>query len=145
MKKLHSLVRILAVALVLTLPCVVLAQVVSSTVSTSTVAEPTPVEIFELGKKIYDDWKTAGVLAGIVALINLLVNLTKIKLIADWIEQKKLKWLRPVLAVLLGAMSGAAGALAVGSNIPMGVVHGLLTGGAAIGLHELYSVLRGER
>lgn len=90
-----------------------------------------------MAKKVVDDWRVVGSVGGLAALIMLLVQLTKLKPIDDLLKAKGLKWLRPVLAVVAGVITGAAGSMAVGSGILPGAINGFFIGASAVGMHEL--------
>lgn len=62
--------------------------------------EPTVGDIVSGGGEVYDIWKTQGWIAGLTALIYLLIQLTKIGFIKKWLGVRK--WLRPLIALVLG-------------------------------------------
>lgn len=93
-------------------------------------------------------FKTLGLLAGFAALMTTLVSFTKTKLADDFIRAKKIKWVRPVIAILGGIVGGVLGALAQGKgavDAAMYGVTGFFVGGGAIAIHELFAVMKGER
>lgn len=90
--------------------------------------------IAQLGS-VVSSWDTLGTLAGMIAVVNLLVNLTKLKWLSDKVPAKA----RPWIALGLGALGGFLTALAASKSIPQAVVQGILNGMAAIGTHELMS------
>lgn len=136
--------RFLLISLILpALPLVALAQVSTTTTSTVTVGD-----LLSGGMDAYAAFKGLGVLAGLSAVINLLINLTKYGPLAVFIKRRGWRWLRPLLAFVAGAVGGVVAGLAEGrGGIDLGlyVVGGLMSGGGAIALHELISVIKGDR
>lgn len=106
---------------------------------------PTPGELLVDAKDVYSTWKLLGALAGLAALLNLLVNLTKFGPVKEWFETNKKKWLLSYLSMGLGALAGGLGAYLVGSDVVQGAVAGLMAGSMATGGHELVSNLRASK
>lgn len=92
----------------------------------------------QLGKVI-SDWNTVGALAGLIALVNLLVQLTKLHSLPGFLG-KAMAWIkpswRPYLAIGLGMLGGFLVALQQGKSWGAAVVGGIITGLGAIGGHE---------
>jgi hypothetical protein len=86
--------------------------------------EPTIGEIAEQGKEAIDIWKTQGWVAGLAAIIFLLVQITKVGFIKGLLGVRK--WLRPLIAVVLGCIG------AVLASIAGGVVWYNAVGGALV-------------
>jgi hypothetical protein len=96
------------------------------------------------GLSVIQPFEQLGVLAGLVAVNKLLVDLTKFGPIGKWMKEKNLKWVRPALSVIGALLLGVSTALAMGTNVGMAIVNGLLVGLATPGLHELIEMLRGR-
>lgn len=95
-------------------------------------------ELLTQAFEVVKGFKDAGLLMGLVLLVNLLVNATKLPWIDGMIS--KVKWLRAPLALALGASAGLLGALAAGKSwaeIAMAVATGLVAGLGSVGLHEV--------
>lgn len=108
-------------------------------------AAPSLDELLTQGQGVYDAFKMLGILAGITAAAQFLVNLSKLGFIDDFIVKKQLKWIRPMLAVLVGFLGGLGAALA--QNKPVGTailftIGGMFAGGGSIALHELFNALK---
>lgn len=139
-----SSIPLWAVALFL-FPVVALAQVATAT--SSTVA-PSLTDLLEQGQHTYKLFETGAILAGVSAVINLLVNISKMGPINDWIVRKRLKWIRLVAALVLGFLAGLSTALAQGMKWHMAAITALIglgSGGGAVVIHELVSMLKGNR
>lgn len=114
---------------------------------TETPAEPEakPVDavalITSVGKVI-DDWRNVGWLAGVIALVNLLLNLLRFKPIDMALERLDWKWLKPLIATLLGALLGGFSTFSTGASVLNSIVAGMLAGLGSIGFHELVDNLR---
>lgn len=87
--------------------------------------------------QVVGDFRTAGLLAGMIAVVNLLTNLTKVPLVAKYVKPA---W-RPWVALGLGAVGSGLAALSSGVSIPAAVLTGLVSGFSAIGSHELLSTV----
>ena len=121
-----------------------LAQVVTASTATTSV---TLDQLLNESKGVVSAFKVVGVLAGIAAAVNLLVTLTKYGPVNGFIVRKNAKWIRPVLALLAGLLSGVVAALAKGLPVHTAVLYsvgGLISGGGAIAMHELWLVLKGD-
>lgn len=122
-----------------------LAQVVTTT-TTSTVV--TLDALLSEGQGVYDAFKVMGILGGISASINMLINITKYGPVAGFIKKKGWKWLRPIMALVAGLVAGAVAGLAEGKAglaLVLYVVGGTLSGGGAIAIHEVIAVFKGDR
>jgi hypothetical protein len=104
---------------------------------TSTVAEPTPVELFAAGEKVFRDWMSAGALAGVIALVKLFVDVTKLKVVDNWLWDHQWRWVRPILALLLGGLMQLAAAIPLKGNLVLAFIYGVLAGASSIGINEL--------
>lgn len=104
--------------------------------------EPTVQDVIEDFKDMVNDWRTAGAVAGLIALAYLLVRLTKVGTIARYIEEKGIKWIRPLLALLIASLTAALASLETGASPLMAAIHGLLAGLAAPGLDQLFQSVK---
>ena len=103
--------------------------------------EPDIGELVAEGAAVATAWKSLGWIAGVTALVNFLVNLTKLKFLATLIEKNDLKWIRPALALALALVISITAGLVLGKSIPIVIVEGVLAGVMAPGFHELFSIL----
>lgn len=90
--------------------------------------EPTVGDIVSGAGDVYNIWKTSGWIAGLTALIYLLIQITKVGFIKKWLGVRK--WLRPLIAVVLG-LAGATFAAMQGGVVWWSALLGGL--GAALG------------
>lgn len=133
------------ITLILLLPLVALAQVATTTTSTT---PPTVIDLLNQAKGLGDAFSIGGVLVGISAVVNLLVNATKVGFINTFIKGKGLKWIRPLLALVAGFLAGLIAALAEGKSWGMAIawsVLGAVTGSGAVLIHELVQSFKAWR
>jgi hypothetical protein len=100
-----------------------------------------PADILHDIGKVINDWRTLGWLAGLIALINLLVNLLRLKPINAFLEKKDLKWVKPTVACVLGGVIGGLSTYQIGAPITNSIAAGVLTALGSVGFHELVSTL----
>lgn len=84
---------------------------------------------------VISDWQTAGALAGLLALVQLLMKLSKLSIFDAWLGTKK--WLRPLVAAILGGVTAFLTALSLGKPALAALVAGIGAGLASSGFHEL--------
>jgi hypothetical protein len=92
--------------------------------------------------KVIDDWRSVGWLAGLIALINLLINVLRYPVINSWLSSLEVKWVKPLCAVLLGGALGGCSTLATGASVPNSIVAGVLAGLGSVGFHEFIDQLK---
>lgn len=146
MKLLRNLLLI-SLALVL-LPTVVLAQVTTATMASSSTIAPSVEELLDGGLHVYGLAKSGAIIVLLIAVINMLVNVSKFKPINEFIKRKKLKWLRPLMALAVGFLTGLATGITQGMEWYMATLYafgGLFTGGMAVVMHEVYAGIKGDR
>lgn len=95
-------------------------------------------------KDVYSDWKTGGWMAGLLALVSLLMGALRFPPLNSYFEAKKIMWLKPILAAVLGAAGAALAAAQTGASIGPALVSGLLAGLSAVGLYELWKRRKAE-
>jgi hypothetical protein len=122
---------------------------VAPAVALAAAAEPTNPSIEQLLTELLgsvETWKASGWLAGMVAVVNLLVNALKFKPLADWLEKLKIGWwLRPVISVVLGILAGVFSNLVGGASVGTALMIALLAGISSTGFHELMTALFNNR
>jgi hypothetical protein len=153
----RRLVNLMLSALVLSVPVAVFAQPTSTVTASAAPSEisvppsvaapeePSSEELLTMSQKVVNDFRSVGVLAGVTGLAWLLVNITKLAPINSWLVARKKKWIRPLLAVIAGGLTGAAGSVAVDVNTVLAIIHGAFLGGSAIGWHEVIEAVKGNR
>jgi hypothetical protein len=107
--------------------------------------EPKPVDAVEIVTsvgKVINDWKNVGWLAGVIALINFLLSLLRFKPIDMALDRLDWKWLKPLIATLLGAALGGFSTFSTGAGVLNSVVAGMLAGLGSVGFHELVDNMR---
>lgn len=92
--------------------------------------------------KVIDDWKNIGWLAGVIALINLLLNLIRFTPIETWLISLDYKWLKPLIATVLGAALGGFSTFSTGAGVFNSIVAGAIAGLGSVGFHELVDKTR---
>ena len=90
----------------------------------------------ELAAKVFDDWRTFGALAGIIALINLLIWALRLKVVDDFLTKKNWKKYKPYVAAALGAILTALSSIFTGMGIIQAIIAGLVFGFTSSGLHQ---------
>lgn len=107
---------------------------VATVVATAAPAEPG--ELLGGGVKVLDDWTTAGWMAGLVALCNLLMTVLKRVPFVSNLFKKAPPWVQPVVVLGVGAVGGFFSGFMTGglSGGLIGVVAGIGAGSSAIGL-----------
>lgn len=122
-----------------------LAPAAAPATATETPTEEPPPEVGELvsgAGKVIDDWKNIGWLAGVIALINLLLNLVRFTPIETWLASLDYKWIKPLIATILGAALGGFSTFSTGAGILNSIVAGALAGLTSVGFHELVDKTR---
>lgn len=100
------------------------------------------VELITSVGKVVNDWRNIGWLAGVIALINFLLSLLRFKPIDLALDRLDVKWLKPLLATLLGALLGGFSTFSTGGSVLNSVVAGMLAGLGSVGFHELVDNMR---
>lgn len=104
-----------------------------------------PVEATDLitgAAGVVDTWKQLGWLAGLIALINLLLSTLRFKPLNDWLTELDYKWIKPLIATVLGAALGGLSTFETGAGILLSVVMGIVAGLGSVGFHQLIDTLR---
>lgn len=115
--------------------------------TTEPIPEETPpeidaVELVTSVGKVVNDWKNVGWLAGVIAMINFLLSLLRFKPINMAMDRLDIKWLKPLIATLLGAALGGFSTFSTGAGVLNSIVAGMLAGLGSVGFHELVDNLR---
>lgn len=103
---------------------------------------PSIPELLDGAEKTWSDWEKLGWLAGMLALCNLLVNLTKFGPLNSWLESTGRKWILPYVSGALGGVLGGLSAFALHASAAKSIFAGILSGLAAVGGHEAVSNLK---
>lgn len=95
-------------------------------------------------------WKTAGWLAGSIALVNTLTNVLKYEPLSKFLAGLKIGWwLRPVVSLVLGIVAGVFSSVAGGAPVGISILIALLSGLSSTGFHEVITAanarVRAER
>jgi hypothetical protein len=107
---------------------------------TESIKDETPTQPGDLligVQKTVNDWRTLGWLAGIIALLQLLMKILKFGPVDEWFRVNKKKWLKPYIAAGIGAVLGGFSTYATGAGILNSVVAGLMVGVTSVGWNEL--------
>lgn len=89
-----------------------------------------------IGKTI-NDWKALGWVAGLIALINLLIMVLKLPLLNNVFVRYNIKWVKPYIAVVLGALFVGFSSFATGAGVLNSIVAGIMAALGSVGLHEI--------
>jgi hypothetical protein len=87
---------------------------------------------------VVSTWKAAGWLGGMVALTNLLTNVTKIPSVEKFLEIKF--WMRPLVSIILAVIGSVLASMLGGIPVLMSLAGGLIAGLSSGGFHELVTV-----
>lgn len=98
--------------------------------------EPTLEELGGSAKKVIDDWRALGWLAGCIALVNFLILLLRVKKIDALFEKANIKWLKPVISAVIGGAGGFFSTMATGAGVVQSILYGVIAGLAAVGVHQ---------
>lgn len=91
---------------------------------------------------VINAWQTLGVLAGVVVLLQLLMKALKYKPVNEAFKKYKIKWIKPYIAMALGAAAGGIGAYIAGTEIANGIVAGIMAGMTTVGWNESVNKLK---
>lgn len=99
-------------------------------------APPTTDAVIQQAFGVLSQWKTGGAVIGLIAAVNVLMNLTKIQWVKDHLLNVR-PWLMPLASVLFAGLLAGLGALQAHAA-PMGAIIAAITAGlGAVGFHEL--------
>lgn len=105
--------------------------------------EVTPEAMADQFNKVVSDWRTVGWLAGLAALIALLIMVLKYKPIDALFERLEKKWVKPLIAAILGGISAGILAYIADGDVVTAIVAGLtVIGPAAVGIFEIFSKVK---
>jgi len=96
-------------------------------------------------EKVINSWKTIGWLAGLIALIQLLMKLLRFGPIDNWFEANKKRWMKPYIASTLGAILGGLSTYATNANVLNSIITGLIIGTTSVGWNELINKFQSEK
>lgn len=99
--------------------------------------EVTAEELAKQAEKIAQDWEKLGWMGGVIAIVGLLIMLLRFKPINNFLEGKGWKWIKPYLAVGLGAVGGFFTSLAGGAVWYQAIIAGIIAGAAVPGFHQI--------
>ncbi len=101
-------------------------------------ASPTDIGVGELLKEtggVVAAWQL-GWLAGLTALINLLINLLRFPAINNVFVDNEILWTKPLISAALGAGLGGLSSYATNQDPLMAIGAGIMAGIMATGTHE---------
>lgn len=122
-----------------------LAQAFPPATATPSEDEEPPPNVGELvsgAGQVIDDWKNLGWLAGVIALINLLLNTIRFTPVEYWLASLDYKWIKPLVATILGAALGGFSTFSTGAGILFSIIAGAMAGLTSVGFHELIDKTR---
>ena len=84
------------------------------------------------------NWKTGGLMALMIAVLNLIVYLFKSPLLGNLFSSlKEFPKIRSAILVILGVVLGILQMILTGSSIGTAIFAGLITSGGAVAIYEL--------
>ena len=96
-------------------------------------------------QSVINSWETLGSVAGLIALLQLLIKSLKFKPVNELFKKYKIKWTKPYIAITLGAIAGALSAYSTNTSIPSGALAGLITGLASVGWNETINKVKSSK
>lgn len=125
--------------LVFSISSVLAQEMVTATAEVATEAVEPDVPINELLSKIgqvISDWRTLGLLAGLIALISLGIMVLRVKKLNEYLESKNIKWLKTYIAAGLGGLLTALTTYQTGAGLSQSIIAGVIFGLASVGGHQ---------
>jgi len=105
--------------------------------------EVTPEKLGKQLKKVVSDWHNVGWLAGLAALVALLIMVLKYKPIDKLFAAWGIKFVKPLIASVLGGVAAGIAAYLAEGDVVVAFIAGLvIIGPAAVGFFETLSKLR---
>ena len=98
--------------------------------------EPDIGDVIKQLSMIKTTWKEVSWLAGLTAMVTLVITLTKLKILGEVIRRNKLQWVRPLLAMVLAGLGSAGLGAIAGIDLSWIIVGGLLAGLMSPGLYQ---------
>lgn len=102
-------------------------------------------EIVSDAGKVVNDWKAVGFIAGLIALVNLLMNLLKFGPVDEFFTSKKITWVKPFISMGLGAVLGFLLSWQTGASLANSIVVGIMAGLGGTGVHQVVSKRKAEK
>jgi hypothetical protein len=102
-------------------------------------------DLAEQAQKIAEDWKKLGWMGGVIAIIGMLILMLRFKPIDVFLEDKKLKWIKPYISIGLGVLGGFFAALIGGAIWHQALIAGLIAGAAVPGFHQVLTGANKDR
>ena len=113
---------------------------VAAPVATTPVPDVTVGEIKDSLVNTLNQWKTAGWIAGLIALVNFLMLLLRIQFINDWLTAKGYMKYKSWIAGILGAIASGLFGYTQGVGILQAIFMGITAGWAAVGFHQVVTL-----
>lgn len=130
---------VISLMLVFSISSVLAQEMVTATAEVATEAVEPDVPINELLSKIgqvISDWRTLGLLAGLIALISLGIMVLRVKKLNEYLESKNIKWLKTYIAAGLGGLLTALTTYQTGAGLSQSIIAGVIFGLASVGGHQ---------
>jgi len=93
-------------------------------------------QLLDMIGKVVSDWRVIGWMAGVIALIALLIAALRFTPLNNLLEKNDLKWIKVYVSAGLGALSGFFSAFQTGAGWVQSILLGLMAGWAVIGAHQ---------
>lgn len=130
---------VISLMLVFSISSVLAQEMVTATAEVATEAVEPDVPINELLSKIgqvISDWRTLGLLAGLIVLISLGIMVLRVKKLNEYLESKNIKWLKTYIAAGLGGLLTALTTYQTGAGLSQSIIAGVIFGLASVGGHQ---------
>jgi len=88
-------------------------------------------------------WGKIGMIAGMIAVVNLLMQILRLRQLDRWLRERKKIWLKPYISIAMGSILGGLTAYQTGIGVFQSIIAGLVAGVAAVGTFETFK--RGKK
>lgn len=112
----------------------------------TTVDPTTPPDVGSILQQLFNvigNWKTGGLIVGILGITNVLTNVIKIDKIKTMLGVKP--WMLPLVSMLLGSITAFTTALIAHASLSGALITALIAGLGGIGIHEIANVFNADK
>lgn len=88
-------------------------------------------------KNAVNDWRTLGLIAGAISFLQIAMKVLKLQKINDWFVEKKIKWVKPYIAIAISALIGGLTSYSSGTDVINSIFAGIILGMASVGWNEV--------
>lgn len=95
--------------------------------------------------KLLNDWNALGTLAAVIALLQIIMKALKLKILNDIFVKYKIKWIKPYIAVTIGAIIGGLSTYSTGAQIPQSIAAGMIAATTSVGWNEIVNKIQADK